>query len=264
MKIETVLITPAMAKDFLEKSIGNRVKKERRIIKYAKDMLEGKWICETAEPVKFSICDKLIDGHNRMHAIMRANISVKLQVATGLNKDIFKVIDTGCSRNASDVFKIDKVNYSNTAPSIIAVHNKLLNGLSSDNSHNFSSQKLLDLYYERESFYNDVFRKADKFYVSFNRVLIPSIVGGFYAFFFDINPIHANEFFEQLTSGNDIKHNAIKLLRNKLFDDKLSSKKLSIPTKHALLIKTWNYYRKNQQIKILKYDADTEQFPKAI
>ena len=89
-------------------------------------------------------------------------------------------------------------------------------------------------------------------------------MGGFYAFFFDINPIHANEFFEQLTSGNDIKHNAIKLLRNKLFDDKLSNKKLSIPTKHALLIKTWNYYRKNQQIKILKYDADTEQFPKAI
>lgn len=264
MKIENVLITPIMAKEFLEKTIGNREKKNNRIIKYAKDMLEGKWICETAEPVKFSICGKLIDGHNRMYAILKANIAVKLQVATGLDKEIFKVIDSGCSRNAADVFKIDKVSYAGIAPSIIAVHNKLLNGFNADHTHYYSSQKLLEFYYDRQNFYADVFKKTDKFYVSFNRVLIPSFIGGLYAYFLDINPIDANEFFLQLTTGNDIKNNAIKILRNKLFEDKLSNKKMIASTKHALIIKTWNYYRKNQQVKILKFDFENEKFPKAI
>ena len=264
MKIETVLITPAMATELLKTNSNNRPVKEKRILKYAKDMLEGNWIAETGETIKVLLNGKLGDGQHRLMAVEKAGIPVKMQIAFGCSNDIFKVIDTGCSRNASDVFKIDNISYSSKAPSIIAVHNKLLNGISTDNSHNFSSQKLLDLYYERKDFYIDVLKKTDRWYLAFNKVLIPSIVGGFYAYFFDINPIDANEFFEQLTSGNDIKHNAIKLLRNKLFDDKLSSKKLTTPTKHALLIKTWNYYRKNQQIKFLKYDADVEKLPKAI
>lgn len=264
MKIETVLITPAMATEFLKRNSNNRPVKEKRIIKYAKDMLEDNWIAETGETIKILLNGNLGDGQHRLMAIQKAGIPVKMQIAFDCSNDIFKVIDSGCSRNASDVFKIDKINYSSKAPSIIVLHNKLLNGMSADNTHSYSAQKLLDLYYERKDFYNEVFKKTDKWYLGFNQILIPSIIGGFYAYFFDINPIDANEFFEQLTSGNDIKHNAIKLLRVKLFDDKLSNKKLTPPTKHALLIKTWNYYRKNQQIKFLKYDADTEKLPKAI
>jgi hypothetical protein len=265
MKIESILITPTMAKEFLKSNSNNRPLKEKRISKYAKDMLEGKWICETGETIKFLLNGLLADGQNRLHAIIKANIPVKMQVAFDLEDDVFKVIDTGCSRNASDIFKFDKIKYYAIAPTIISTHNNLLNGgIGANTVHNNSNQNILDLYYERKDFYNCVFRKVDRWYLSFNKVLTPSTIGGFYAFFFDINPIDANEFFEQLSSGNDIKHNAIKLLRNKLFENKLNSTKFSASHRNCLIIKTWNYYRKNHQIKFLRYDSNVEEIPKAI
>jgi hypothetical protein len=265
MEIKTVTITPAMAKEFLKSNTNNRSLKEKRIRNYAKDMLEDKWICDTGETIKFLSNGLLADGQNRLHAIIKANIPVKMQVAFGLDEQVFKVIDTGCSRNAIDIFRFDKIKYYSIAPSVIVAHNNLLmGGIAANYVHNNSNQNILDLYFERKDFYDNVLKKIDRWYLAFNKVLNPSTIGGFYAFFFDINPIDANEFFEQLTTGNDIKHNAIRLLRNKLFENKLSTTKITASHKHCLIIKTWNYYRKNHQIKFLRFDSKVEEIPKAI
>jgi hypothetical protein len=90
------------------------------------------------------------------------------------------------------------------------------------------------------------------------------LLGGFYSFFYDISINHAEEFMNQLATGNDIKSSSIKLLRAKLMNDKLSSKKMPIELRGAIIIKAWNFYRKNENPKLLKWDSSTEPFPKAI
>jgi hypothetical protein len=74
----------------------------------------------------------------------------------------------------------------------------------------------------------------------------------------------AIDFMEQLCSGIDITHKQISLLRNKLINDKLSTKKLPIANKIAFMIKAWNYIRKNQQVSILNFQPDREEFPTLI
>ena len=69
MKIETVLITPAMATELLKTNSNNRPVKEKRILKYAKDMLEGNWIAETGETIKVLLNGKLGDGQHRLMAV---------------------------------------------------------------------------------------------------------------------------------------------------------------------------------------------------
>jgi hypothetical protein len=71
-------------------------------------------------------------------------------------------------------------------------------------------------------------------------------------------------FLNQLCYGNGSIIKPIGLLRKKLLEDKISNKKFSIALKNAFIIKTWNYYRKNEMVKILKFDFETEKFPKAI
>jgi hypothetical protein len=74
----------------------------------------------------------------------------------------------------------------------------------------------------------------------------------------------AEDFFNQLCYGNGNICKPIALLRKKLVEDRLSTKKLSIATKNAFIIKAWNYYRKNEVVKILRFDFENEGFPKAI
>ena len=109
-----------------------------------------------------------------------------------------------------------------------------------------------------------VTKKALAWYKQFARLLAPSYFGGFYALFYDINAKDADEFMEQLATGNDIKNNSIKLLRTKLINDRLSLKKIPVEVKCAFVIKAWNLYRQDQNSKILKWTPETEQFPEPI
>jgi hypothetical protein len=102
------------------------------------------------------------------------------------------------------------------------------------------------------------------YYKQFSKILNPSTIGGFYLLFSNINENLADDFFNQLCSGDSIKNNSILLLRKKLIDDKLSNKKITSVLRNTLIIKTWNYYRKNEVVKVLRFDFENEKLPKAI
>jgi hypothetical protein len=90
------------------------------------------------------------------------------------------------------------------------------------------------------------------------------MIGGFYSFFYDISPVDAEDFMNQLCTGQDISNSSIFLLRKKLIDDKMSTKKMMMSIKCALIIKAWNHYRSSSEIKILKFDIERDEFPVAI
>jgi hypothetical protein len=266
MNITKKLITPSIAKGLLESNTKNRGINELVVSRYANDILKGNWKEDTGEAIKISKMNIILDGQHRLCAIVKANKPIYLHVIEDLDDSVFDVLDTGKPRSAVDVFKIQGIKQDKTIPSIIVRYKSLKKGRMKTDTRkeHFTNSELLDIYNEQQSYWQNVAKKSLIWYKSFAKILAPSLLGGFYSFFYDISTSHADEFMNQLATGNDIKSSSIKLLRAKLMNDKLSSKKMPIELRGAIIIKAWNFYRKNENPKLLKWDSSTEPFPKAI
>jgi len=266
MKITKVLVTPSYAKELLEKNTKNRRVNDVTLNRYYRDIIEDKWKEDTGECIKISKSKVILDGQHRLLAIVKANKPIYLHIIEDLNDEVFDVIDTGKSRNSSDTFKIKGVKNETIIPSSINQYTALSKGKTGLDSRSelMTNSQLLDLYYKRENFWQIAARKSSNWYNQFAKILTPSQIGGLYAYFYDISSKDADDFMSMMCSGNDIKNNSVNLLRTKLMNDKVSIKKMPRDLRFALIIKTWNFFRKNEKPKLLKWDSNLEKFPKAI
>lgn len=267
MNIEKKLITPAKAAELLQANVKNRRAKSPVVLKYAKDMLNGKWKEDTFELIKISKSGVILDGQHRLMAVIKSNVNVYFHIVDGLDDSIFDVLDTGSVRNASDVFKINQVKYSTTIPSIIAFYDLL-----SENKKGRSTQvhmrktnaELLLEYNANPEKWDNIARDSHTLYAQFGKILSTAFIGGFLAFFSDIDKDDALSFINQLCSGKNVENDTINFLRMKLVNEKVSVHKLNNTTKQAYVIKCWNAFRSKQNYKILKFTPSTDSFPKAI
>lgn len=101
-------ITPAVAKGYLADNRSNRPLSFRTVDGYAAAMRRGDWLLN-GEAVKFDADGKLVDGQHRLAAVLRSDIACEFVVIRGLSPDVFKTLDTGRNRTASDVLSIAKV-----------------------------------------------------------------------------------------------------------------------------------------------------------
>ena len=263
MKIEKILVTPIMAKVFLSNNSKNRIPKENRVTEYARQMLNGLWREDTGELLKFSDDGKLLDGQHRLRAVILANMAIYFHVATGLQESIFDVLDTGSVRNAADCFNIEKIKGANTIPAIIQTYIAITNNTIKQNRNGYklTNSELLEEYHKNTIFWDDVYTKSNKWYNRFAKIIQPSIYGGMFAVLHKIDSKKAELFMDQLSDGKDITNNVIAILRQKLIADKTSLRKYPMSFKVAFIIKAWNCFYSNKELKILKYDPIIEQFP---
>jgi len=260
------LITPAIAKAYLEANVSNRRLRSPTLLQYVKDMANGRWKEETGEVIKISKTGRILDGQHRLWAIVKANVSLYFHVAINLEDEVFDVLDTGRSRNSADAFKIMGIKNDSSIPSMIAMYNFLLLGRRAGIQKNEKSTNamLLEQYYLDENFWQNVVKQSHSWYSSFAKILPTSVLGGFYAFFLKLNEEKAEPFLTQLTTGIGISNDTIMLLRNKLIQDKMAARKMPPTLKYALIIKAWNFYVKGDTVKLLKFDSMRDEFPIAV
>jgi len=96
-----VLITPEMAVEWLKFNTNNRKLKDRSIAKMAQDLLSGEWQ-STHEGIGFTFDPELIDGQNRLMAIIQSGIAAGFLVCIGLNKKAKQAIGQGAGRSPTD------------------------------------------------------------------------------------------------------------------------------------------------------------------
>lgn len=267
MNVQKKLITPELATKLLKANTNNRRAKRNVVLKYAKDMVEGRWKQDTYELIKISKTGVILDGQHRLMAVVKANVPIYFHIIYGLEDSIFDVLDTGSVRNASDVFKINGISQDSTLPSVIGFYYNLKEGgTSKSQSVNVrkTNAELLEIYLRNPEYWQHIGHRAHSLYHSFAKILPPSHIGGFLAFFNDFNSDDSEEFMSQLCTGSNIRLEIINILRNKLITEKISVHKLNSTTKMALIIKTWNAYRMKINIKMLKYTPSTDTFPVAI
>lgn len=105
LHFESIVVTPEMAKSWLEKNKKNRRQTKTTIQKYASDMKSGRWDV-TGDPIRFDVNADLIDGQHRLKACILADTPFETVVIYGLPTDVQNVIDSGKGRNASDMFTL--------------------------------------------------------------------------------------------------------------------------------------------------------------
>lgn len=266
MEFVKTLVTPELALQLLEANKNNRRIKTPRLLQYTQEILKGNWKPDTGETIKISKTGRILDGQHRLMAVVKAKIPVHFHIVYGVEDNVFDVLDTGSMRNATDVFYIKGIKNQNTIPSIIATYNLLTKGFSSSGqvNHRATNAELLDQYFSFEMFWQVTTTRTIAWYQAFAKILPPSAIGGLYSLFYDISPDQAEEFFNQLCTGQNISNNMIAMLRQKLMRDKMSPKKMPLAIRYGLIIKTWNFYRKGIQKNLLKFDLQLEGFPKPI
>lgn len=102
MNQQIMLVTPELAKAFLQTNTGNRTKRGRWIADLAGMIQRGEWIT-THQGIAFSKSGKLLDGQHRLEAIVLANMPVEIMVTRGVSDDAFKVLDNGVKRTLADL-----------------------------------------------------------------------------------------------------------------------------------------------------------------
>lgn len=104
MRVEEVLVTPALAAELLKGD--NRPVRQVTVKKYAEDMKNGNWSL-THQGIAIDHEGSLIDGQHRLLAVIMSGVSVYMMVAYGASKESFSVLDAGISRTCSDSFALD-------------------------------------------------------------------------------------------------------------------------------------------------------------
>lgn len=75
-----IQVSPELAKQWLNRSYDWRhARSGERISQYANDMLHGRWHL-TADAIKFGKSKLLFDGHQRLHAVIKARTVVPMLV----------------------------------------------------------------------------------------------------------------------------------------------------------------------------------------
>lgn len=268
IKIHYLTITKEQAKLWLTKNENNRNIRKGKLEAYISQMNKGQWL-ESADPIRFvGNYERLIDGQHRLTAFIQSNLtSLNVLVVTNLQSDVFKVIDTGGTRSAGDVLKIE--GYANTTK--IAAIIKAIIGLQKNmvtysiSGHlltmvgkaSISNQDVVDFLQKNPNII-EIVKKSEAWYDRFKGISATEY-GSFYFVFSQKSEETAIAFFDQLSSGlNLTATNPVYVLRKKLEQDKMSGVKLVGKMRQHMIIYCWNAVRQGKEIKnlVIKYDSD--------
>lgn len=101
-----ITISPDLAKKWLAMNHpNNRGVVISRVRQYADDMQNGRWRI-THQGIAFDEKGRLVDGQHRLLAVIQADTSVNMYVASGLDEASIFAIDGGRSRNLPNILEI--------------------------------------------------------------------------------------------------------------------------------------------------------------
>lgn len=117
--IETIDVTPALAKEWLTRNKRNRPASTTVIEKYRRDMADGNWQF-TGDAIRFDGDHNLIDGQHRLNAIaaMPSPFAVPLLVIKGLEQRSQLVMDQGRRRTPGQQLSLLGIKHANIVAAV--------------------------------------------------------------------------------------------------------------------------------------------------
>lgn len=254
LTIDVVTVSPEMAKRWLGQNTHNRRLKPRAIAAYARDMVAGDWKL-TGEAIKFDIHGRMLDGQNRCHAIILANVSVQMLVIRDLAPDTQDVMDTGVKRTHGDQLGLRGIANPVVAGSIAVHYNAYQAGVWTVAGEQRGAPTMTHSEIASVIEAHPEIIDATKVAARVVKMLrLPTgVIGTCWILFSRIEPEQANTFFDRIvnleTRG---RGDPIATLIKSVQQDRGMHRLLRPAESFYYLIRTWNAWRQNDQLAFLR------------
>lgn len=259
---ETVKVTPQMAEEWYLLSGGNRPIRRGHVEFLQKEMREN-WALN-GEAIIFDSKGRLIDGHHRLVAAAEGELTFETVVVRGVDPDAKATIDTGRSRNQGDAlaFQFEGVtSVSSVSTSLMRLLEWERGRLSSPTNVKFSNTEIVAAFKE----YPGV-ETAVKAVTKCKNIIPITRTAWLFYLLHKKHPEKCEEFFERLADGLELTHDhPVWQLRQRLLNARQAGRgKVTMPLNEALaiLVKAWNAFFRKKPLKVLRWSANQEDFPK--
>lgn len=253
-------ISPEAAQRYLDTSPGNRTVRAFKVDLYAEDMKAGAWTARGSDLIRFDTEGRLRDGHHRLKACVAANRSFPAYVQRNCTEQDIINVDTGASRSAGDVVKLNGHANSND----LAVALRLILGLRHYAGRSFASRRYPN---------RDVVGVLDsdptitEYVTGASDIArgIPSLTTGSVIalryYFSKVDHEDCELFFEKLSKGFGLEAgDPILALRNLLINNASSQRKRRREEIIALVIIAFNKWRDGEKAQVLRWGTN-QNFP---
>lgn len=272
-------ISPEIAAEMLKKNIKNNrpFASGTTWKKYAEYMKAGLWDDYNGETIKVTSDGHIIDGQNRLMAIIKSGVTRRFLVVRGVKEESMVNIDMGKPRTAGNQLHFAGIPNSTTAAAAVQTYFNLKNGIyyalacvatkgsgrggggiaynAGSPQRRLHPEEIIEIYNSNPTKW--------AFFISHFRVKCVAIettsnIAALWAFLSDINEGDAFNFFSGLVSGSDLAEGSpILALRNRLILAKNSRAYYLTPgERYFAYVTAWNAYRKGKEIKYISIKAE--------
>lgn len=264
MRAEKILVTPALAKQWLENNFNsNRDITWSRVVFFKNLILKGKFKC-IAQGLTFSWFGDLMDGQHRLHGVIEANTPVEMWVVVGEDPANFYLYDDHRPRSVGDVLSTVGVKHGG---SVAAIFKKVLDLVkTSPEGYSAIGHRKWSTYNKAQAiawataeenkavlFEISEYLKAKKDLQELRTA--PSILGALYYIFWQVNPKDTREFFASLRDGANLSATSpIHWCRKTLITlrDDFKRKYWQAPPQFvypSVIIRAWNDWRAGRRVR---------------
>lgn len=249
---ENILITPSMARQMMAGNAENqRNIKLGKVREYAEMMKEGQWIYPTGETLKIDTDGRLIDGQNRLQAVIESGVPVRFDIRNELDPTAMLVLDSGASRNLGDSLAVFGTPQRAKAAAIVRWVMMWDNGIyrGSSGRTGWSPSRMKQVTeYQRDALNYDASaaRGAD---AARHRLGPSGPAGTAHYLLHRIDASQAEDFFDHVISGANLpERHPAKTLRERLLSNRTSREGWDRYEQLAAYIRGWNAFRKNEPL----------------
>lgn len=258
------LITPQRARVLLDANAeNNRNPKTSKIPAYARDMVTGNWHADTGETIKVSVDGRVLDGQNRLLAVIMAATPIYFDVAYDVPTSAMQVIDTGASRTAGDVLRIagaaDRMRAASIVRWSIMWDAKIFVG--KGGGLNPTTSEISARYLAERAAYDAASKRATDCQTRGLGTGSPSGVAHY--LFWRIDQEQTHQFYDQYVSGANLPNkSAVLALRNRMA--RVRTDRINRSEQLALFVRAWNAFRAGKALEsmiISKGELTNTNFP---
>jgi hypothetical protein len=245
VSISKALITPEMAKNYLNNNPINRRPSEAKIKEYALDM-ENENFLFTGHSVCFSKSRKLLDGQQRLMSCVKSGQPFHTILVENLPEEVIKVIDCGKKRTYADQLKID--GHINSSQLAAAIKMLALIAQAQPKDSGYTVTQLNTVFNKHKgitesvSFCKNTFTRADAMLSAIHYIAN-------YTGYED----RANQFIETWKGGiKNYENDPVVYIREMLYKDLGKLKKMATVTRMRYIMLSWHKFSEHQEMQVAR------------
>lgn len=241
--VEYLDVTPELAEEWLGKNTKNRRTKQAKIGQFVRSMERGEWRM-TGEAIKFDVFGNLLDGQNRLTALIESGKTIRFCVMRGLLPEAQDVMDTGAARTVGDQLTIHGHTNATTlgaAASILVLWSTGRINEATARNKSASHAEVIE-FVRAHPLLADATAEANRY-----KNIIkcrPAAVAACYYLMVELDADDASEFLHRVADGANLPIGSpILALRNKLQALADENTRVPLPVYCSLILRAWNAWR---------------------